>query len=127
MSRRSTKFDYRASVTGPLILQEQTEIILVFTTCPDAASAGRIAERLVTDRLAACVNMIPGVRSVFEWEGKTEHSEEIVLLIKTTALRYKDVETAIQESHPYELPEVLSVPVERGSPPYLRWIEENIE
>ncbi|MGQ0659206.1 MAG: divalent-cation tolerance protein CutA [Chromatiales bacterium] len=98
------------------------EFLLVLTTCPDAQTAERIAGRLVEDRLAACVNIQGGIRSVYTWRGAVESAEEYLLLIKTARERYPEVEAAIRARHPYELPEVIAVPIIAGSEAYLGWI-----
>lgn len=99
-----------------------TEALVVLTNCPDAAHAATLAALLVERRLAACVNVLPPCRSVYRWQGKTEDATEVPLLIKTTQACYPALETAIRENHPYELPEIVAVPVMRGLPAYLDWI-----
>lgn len=97
-------------------------ILLVLTQLPDAAAARTLAGVLVEARLAACVNILAPCRSVYRWQGKIEEAEEIPLLIKTTAERYAALEAAIRRHHPYELPEIIAVPLERGLPGYLDWV-----
>lgn len=96
--------------------------LLVFTTLPDAAHAHTLASALVEARLAACVNILAPCRSVYRWQGQIEDAMEVPLLIKTTAERYPALEAAIRQQHPYELPEIIAVPIERGLPDYLEWI-----
>lgn len=98
------------------------QILLVLTNLPDEASARRLAEGLVADRLAACVNLLAPCRSIYRWQGAVESAEEIPLLIKTTAARYAALEAAIRAGHPYELPEIIAVPVAHGLPDYLAWV-----
>lgn len=93
-------------------------------TCPDAATAARIAETLVGERLAACVNVLPGVGSVYRWDGRVERAEEVLLVIKTVRARLDALTARVVELHPYELPEVLAVDVAGGLPGYLAWIED---
>ena len=81
---------------------------------------------LVEKRLVACVNMVGPVRSVFLWKGKVEDESERLLLMKTRADRYAELETAIQELHPYDVPEVIAIPIERGSQAYLSWVDDNV-
>ena len=100
------------------------EYVLVLCTCPDAASAERLANELVTGHLAGCVNILPGITSIYPWEGKIENSREHLLLIKSQASAYAGLEALIRKSHPYELPEIIAVPVERGQSDYLKWIDE---
>lgn len=99
------------------------DVYLVVTNLPDRESAGRLAHALVEKRLAACVNIQSPCRSVYRWKGKTEDAEEFTLLIKTTRERYAALESAIRADHPYELPEIIAVPLARGLPAYLGWVE----
>lgn len=94
----------------------------MLTNLPDAASAHALAGQLVEARLAACVNILAPCRSVYRWEGRIEDAEEVPLLIKTTAARYAALEAAIRARHPYELPEIVAVPLTHGLPDYLRWV-----
>jgi periplasmic divalent cation tolerance protein len=96
--------------------------MIVLTNAPDRAVAQRIAEALIERKLAACVNVLAECTSVYRWKGATETTSEVPLLIKTRANRYADVEAAIRALHPYELPEIIAVAVERGSPGFLDWI-----
>ena len=96
--------------------------LLVLTNLPDAYSAHALAGALVEARLAACVNILAPCRSVYRWQGRTENAEEVPVLIKTTAARYPELEAAIRARHPYELPEIIAVPVDRGLPAYLEWV-----
>ncbi|OHC65932.1 MAG: cation tolerance protein CutA [Rhodocyclales bacterium GWA2_65_20] len=98
------------------------EALLVITHLPDADAARTLAGRLVGERLAACVNILAPCRSVYRWQGKVEDAQEVPLLIKTTASRYAALEAAIRAAHPYELPEIIAVPLARGLPDYLAWI-----
>lgn len=100
------------------------ETLLVFTHLPDAASAQMLASKLIERHVAACVNILAPCRSVYRWQGKIENAEEVPLLIKTTAERYAALEQAIRAQHPYELPEIVAVPVSKGLPAYLDWIAE---
>lgn len=96
---------------------------LLFCTCPDAEVAERIAGQLVGEGLAACVNILPGVRSVYQWQGVIESAQEHLLLIKTQSAGYPLVEQAIKALHPYDVPEIIAVAIERGSTDYLQWID----
>nr|WP_217346536.1 divalent-cation tolerance protein CutA [Noviherbaspirillum sp. L7-7A]MBV0880992.1 divalent-cation tolerance protein CutA [Noviherbaspirillum sp. L7-7A] len=98
------------------------QAMLVLTNMADAASARSLARALVERRLAACVNLVPGVQSVYRWQGEVEEAEEVTLFIKTSADRYDELEQAIRQLHPYTLPEVIAVPVQAGLQPYLNWI-----
>jgi len=100
------------------------QALLVMTNLPDIASAQALARALVGQRLAACVNMLPQTRSIYRWNDAIEEEAEVTLLIKTTTARYAELEQAIRALHPYELPEVIAVPVSAGSPAYLAWIAQ---
>ncbi|WP_446808073.1 divalent-cation tolerance protein CutA [Methylomonas sp. 2BW1-5-20] len=95
---------------------------LILCTCPDAEVADKLAGTLITQKLAACVNILPGVRSVYEWQGEVEISQEQLLLIKSHQDRYAAIEATLQSLHPYQLPEIIAVAIENGSPDYLKWI-----
>ncbi len=99
------------------------EPLLVITNLPDQESAQRMAEILISRRLAACVNILAPCTSVYRWQGQVETAQEIPLLIKTLAIHYSKVETAIRQQHPYELPEIIAVPLHAGLPEYLAWIQ----
>ena len=99
--------------------------ILVLSTFPASISVKDIAEILVNEKLAACVNIIPEVQSVFRWENKVDNAPENILIIKTTLNLYDILESRIKELHPYELPEIIAVPIERGLTEYLNWVSEN--
>ncbi|MFN3920535.1 MAG: divalent-cation tolerance protein CutA [Methylohalobius sp.] len=95
---------------------------IVLCTCPDSESASRLAQGLVENRLAACVNQLPGLTSIYPWQGRIETASEVLLIIKTRADRLAELEAFIQAHHPYELPEIVAVSVEQGSKAYLDWI-----
>jgi len=98
------------------------EAILVISTLPDPQQAEKLAQLLVEQRLAACVNILPGGTSVYRWQGKVESASETIVLIKTTMVGYPALEAAIKAAHPYELPEIVAVPVTAGLPEYLSWV-----
>ncbi len=95
---------------------------IILCTCPDQKSAEDIASYLVSQKLAACVNIIAGVTSIYAWQGKLEKAQEHMLLIKSHSKQYPAIEQKIKSLHPYELPEIIAVPIERGLPEYLQWI-----
>ena len=100
------------------------DVLVVLVTCPpDKAQA--IADALVEERVAACVNVVPSLRSVYRWKGEVHHEDEAMLLVKTTKGRFEALKQAVLKHHPYELPEVIAVPVERGHTPYLEWVIES--
>jgi periplasmic divalent cation tolerance protein len=96
--------------------------LICLSTCPDAASADRIATALVEERLAACVNVLPGVRSTYRWEGQVRRDDEVLLIIKTTRDRIDALRQRLPDLHPYELPELIAVEAAGGLPAYLDWI-----
>jgi len=96
--------------------------LLVLTNLPDRAAAERLANALIGGRFAACVNVLAPCHSVYRWKDALQHDEEHPVLIKTTDERYPELEQAIRAHHPYELPEIVAVPIERGLPAYLDWI-----
>lgn len=99
---------------------------LVLCTCPEDGSAERIAEALVDGRLAACVNIVKDLTSIYRWQGQRETASECLLLIKTRRDRYRELESAIAGLHPYEVPEVIALPLEAGLAAYLRWLDEQV-
>ena len=100
----------------------QSTKLLVLTNVPDRAVAEKLAELLVERRLAACVNILAPCRSVYRWKDAVQHDEEHPMLIKTTQERYAALEQALRAGHPYELPEIIAVPMERGLTAYLDWV-----
>jgi periplasmic divalent cation tolerance protein len=98
------------------------QVILVLTNFPDEAGAKELAEKLIDDRLAACINILQGCTSFYRWQGLIEMTNEIPVLIKTTVEHYDAVEQTIKAIHPYELPEILAVPIDNGLPAYLQWV-----
>lgn len=106
----------------PLLKSDSRNVILVLTSLPDRASAETLAQHLVSQKFAACVNILTPCTSIYHWQGKIESSAETPLLIKTTAVRYTDIEAAICKMHPYELPEVLCVSADGGLDAYLQWV-----
>ncbi|MEN8170743.1 MAG: divalent-cation tolerance protein CutA [Pseudomonadota bacterium] len=100
---------------------------LVITTCPSMAEAEALAEKLLTARLAACVNIVPGIQSLYEWQGKLQRDQEFLLLIKSRSEGFPELEKLVQSSHSYELPELIAVPIEEGLAPYLNWIDAQLD
>jgi periplasmic divalent cation tolerance protein len=98
------------------------DAILIITNLPDRDSAENLARQLVETRVAACVNVMPPCFSVYHWQKAVETAEEIPVFIKTMKERYADVETLIRQYHPYELPEIVAVPIANGLPAYLQWV-----
>ncbi|MFC5436311.1 divalent-cation tolerance protein CutA [Rhodanobacter umsongensis] len=100
-------------------------VLLCYCSCPDAASAQAIAEALVGERLAACANRLPGIRSIYRWQGEVTTGSEELLLIKTTGGRFDALKARLLQLHPYEVPELVAVPVARGHEAYLEWVRAN--
>jgi periplasmic divalent cation tolerance protein len=103
-----------------------SDVLAVLVTVPSPSIAARIATAAVKERLAACVNIVPGVRSVYVWKGKVCDDRELLLVLKTTRGRYPELERRIRALHPYEVPEIVALPVRRGSRAYLKWIRESV-
>lgn len=107
-------------------MTEQTDQVIIFCTCPsDNAVAKNLAEQLVSQRLAACVNIMPNVQSVYTWQGKIAHDHENLLIIKSRRSLYSEIEAKIKALHPYELPEIIMVTLDAGLPDYLNWINQS--
>lgn len=102
----------------------QSQYILVLTNVPDQTVATTLAHAIVENKLAACVNILPGIQSVYRWDGKTEQAAEVSMHIKTLSTRYAALEAYLHEHHPYDVPEIIAVPVVAGLPAYLHWLEE---
>jgi periplasmic divalent cation tolerance protein len=100
-----------------------TRYQIILCTCPDKDTAEKIARLLVNSNLAACVNILPGLTSIYLWQEQIESAQEYLLLIKTNITSYQAIETTIKKHHPYELPEIIAVPIENGLPEYLHWID----
>jgi len=96
---------------------------IIFCTCPDRDTAKKLAHLLVTKKLAACVNILPGITSIYTWEEQIESVQEHLLLIKSSKDNYQTIETTLFKHHPYEIPEIIAVPIERGLPEYLDWVD----
>jgi periplasmic divalent cation tolerance protein len=101
------------------------ETLLVFSTFPDVVTARRIGRQLVEEHCAACANILPQVESIYWWEGKVESANETLALFKTTAERYAALETTLRQLHPYEVPEIIALRIDRAWPDYLRWVAGN--
>ncbi|RBP39851.1 periplasmic divalent cation tolerance protein [Roseimicrobium gellanilyticum] len=100
------------------------DIVVVFCTFPDSETAKRIAQELVKGRLAACVNVLPGVESIYEWKGELESASEVLGLIKTTGTMYPTLEARLKELHPYDVPEIVAIPASKVQPAYAQWVRE---
>ncbi|MBO1437474.1 divalent-cation tolerance protein CutA [Meiothermus sp. CFH 77666] len=99
--------------------------LIVLCTVPDASTGQTIARTLVHEGLAACVNLLPGITSVYRWQGEVQENPELLLIIKTTQARYPALEARIKELHPYEVPEIIAHRIEAGLKSYLEWITQS--
>lgn len=125
-AQAGSSFHNRQSSPQPSAEFYMTNKRVVMTTAGSPAEARKLAHALIERRLAACVNIIPQISSVYRWEGKIEEAEEFLLLIKTTETAFESVRETIRELHSYDLPECISLLVEDGSVGYLNWIEESV-
>lgn len=105
-------------------MNSEAQFQLVLTTCPDTESASLIARTLVESGAAACVNVLSGVESVYKWQGKITTAREHLLIVKAPSRNYAAIEALIRKRHPYELPEIVAVPIARGLDTYLRWLDD---
>jgi periplasmic divalent cation tolerance protein len=103
-----------------------TDKVIVYTTCGKAEDAEKLAHRLIEGRLAACVNVLPGVRSYYRWKGTIENDTELLLIIKTARGLVDSLRQEMEKLHPYELPEMIVAPIIDGSPNYLAWLEQEV-
>ena len=103
-----------------------SDAIVILCTCPDEGTASRLAGGLLEEQLAACVNILPGIRSIYRWQDAVSDDAEVLMVIKSLASRFEAVETWLQKHHPYEVPEVLALPAEKVSADYMAWIEANV-
>ena len=103
-----------------------TDKIVVYNTCASAEEAEKIARRLVEARLAACVSVVPGLRSFYRWHGAIEDSTEWLLIIKTSRGRFSELRAELERLHSYEVPELIALPIVDGSPDYLNWLDAEI-
>jgi|SRR5262245_47528632 len=106
--------------------RESSEAVLVFMTAANGEEAARLADMLVAAHLAACVQILPEMESVYRWQGKVERQAEILLIAKTTLARFDELEREVRALHSYETPEIIAVPVSAGSGPYLKWLVDNV-
>ena len=101
------------------------KVLLVLSTFPDAETARRISNQLVTEKFAACANILPAVESIYRWKGKIETAGEVIVFFKTTLDRQRAFQEKLRALHPYDVPEIIFMPVANGLPDYLRWVIEN--
>lgn len=104
-----------------------SDCLLVLTSLPDVATAQRLAQQIIESHTAACVNQLPPCTSTYRWQDKIETASEVPLLIKTSAIAYPRLEALIRSAHPYELPEIIAVPLSAGLPEYLDWVSQETQ
>jgi periplasmic divalent cation tolerance protein len=97
-------------------------VLVLFVTAPSMSVAKTLARSLVTQKLVACVNIVPGVQSVYTWEGRVQEDEEVLMIVKTVREQFEQVKRAVISEHPYDVPEVIGLEVKEGSEPYLDWV-----
>ncbi len=102
------------------------DVVVVLVTCATMDDATRIAKHVIEGRKAACVNILPQLRSIYRWEGEIHDEEELLLLMKTTREMFEALSTAVREVHPYSVPEIIALPITDGYDGYLRWVQENV-
>eukprot|EP00200_Dunaliella_tertiolecta_P003429 CAMPEP_0202339062 /NCGR_PEP_ID=MMETSP1126-20121109/1089_1 /ASSEMBLY_ACC=CAM_ASM_000457 /TAXON_ID=3047 /ORGANISM="Dunaliella tertiolecta, Strain CCMP1320" /LENGTH=124 /DNA_ID=CAMNT_0048929567 /DNA_START=477 /DNA_END=851 /DNA_ORIENTATION=+ len=100
-------------------------VMIAYVTCGNQESANKLSDQLIEANLAACVNIVPGLTSVYKWEGKVEHDQELLLIIKTKESLMPELTEFVKKNHPYDEPEVIGLPVQAGSPSYLSWVLSN--
>lgn len=106
--------------------RQQHQVIIVLVTCPTRTTAQGLARLVVQQRVAACVNVVPGIESVFRWEGKIDRAKEVLLIIKTTKSRFVSLMKTVKQHHPYEVPEMIALPIQAGFQPYLDWVTASV-
>ena len=106
------------------IMKKLSDYQLLLTTCPDLNVANELATMLVENHLAACVNILPNIQSIYEWEHKIVNDAEVLLFIKTRREHYATIEETLLEKHPYDIPELIALPIETGLPSYLAWLDK---
>jgi periplasmic divalent cation tolerance protein len=104
----------------------ENDVVLAFSTFPDAETARKISRELVAENVAACANIIPQIESIYRWQGEIEQGNETLVLFKTTAARFTAFEEKLKALHPYEVPEIICTPIDRGSAAYLEWVRQNV-
>jgi periplasmic divalent cation tolerance protein len=116
----------KLAIEGTIVGKHMTDFQIVLSTCADREQAERIAHRLVEQQLAACVNILPGVQSIYRWQGNVESAAEVLMVIKTSAALTPEVQSTIASLHSYEVPELLVLPVSGGSEAYLAWLKASL-
>jgi len=105
---------------------EDSEFAVIFCTCPNQEAGEKIAQFLLEEKRVACVNLLTGLKSFYWWKGKIEKEPEVLLLIKTRLDLFPQIQTAIENLHPYETPEIIALPIKKGNKSYLQWIRDSL-
>lgn len=105
----------------------ESQSIVVLITAPSAEKAAELGRAIVEERLAACANIVPGVRSIYRWEGKVCDDAEVLMVVKTQQALFDRLEARVKALHPYDCPEIIALPIVRGHAPYLQWIADSVE
>jgi len=103
------------------------EFLVVFCTVPNQKTAEAISTTLVEEKLAACCNIVPGITSIYFWNNEVQKESELLLIIKTSTLAFENLRKRIEELHPYEVPEIIALPIKMGNQSYLSWVDENVK
>jgi periplasmic divalent cation tolerance protein len=119
LAARAAKWAYNSMI-------EKDKVLVAYSTCPNSELAETISRSLVSEQLAACVNQVAGVRSIYKWQGQVQTDVEVMLIIKTTAANLEKLAARLNELHPYELPELIALPVCGGSERYLDWVRQTV-
>lgn len=101
-----------------------SDVLIAFCTFPDASTAENVVRQMVEESLAACGNIMPSIRSIYRWQGKLETADEVLAIFKLAATRYDQFESRLKVLHPYDVPEIIAWPIDRGLPDYLQWVKE---
>ncbi len=101
-------------------------LIVIYTTCPDSATAESITSKLLQAKQVACVNLLPGIKSQYWWEGKIQKDKEVLVILKTRQSLFKAVEETIKNNHPYQIPEIIALPILQGNASYVSWIHDSV-
>jgi len=128
MQKRQRVIPMTSRISGQVPAKEVKvmEYSVVFITAPDEEEAARIARIIVEERIAGCVNIVKGIRSIYSWEGKVEDEHEVLMIVKTNRELFTELEKRVKELHSYSVPEIISLPVMEGSPEYLEWLKHEL-
>jgi periplasmic divalent cation tolerance protein len=126
MERRPSGRHYGPPATSPASLEGKLNFIIILSTCGNIDEAETIAEQLVGKHLVACVNIVPAIRSIYWWKDAIQKDQEVLMIIKTAKEKFQQIEETIRSLHSYEVPEIISFPLENGSEGYLKWLADSL-